>query len=374
MAIHARVIHWAYTRLAKPIFFRLDPEWVHDHVVRVGVWLGNAGWTKRVTRFVFSFEHPALVQDVLGIRFSNPVGLTAGFDKNAQLTRVVGDVGFGFAEIGSVTGEPCAGNPKPRLWRLPKSKALVVWYGLKNDGCEAVAGRLSRETFSLPVGTSVARTNDESTVGVQAGIADYAKAFRAFASIGAYTAVNISCPNTCGGEPFTDPERLEMLLSELDRIETSKPTFLKLSVDLSLEEIDAIVRVCDRHCVQGFIVSNLTKRYERDAIDAAERANIERGGVSGRPTFGPSNMRIAHLYRTVGSRYCIIGSGGIFSAQDAYEKIRLGASLVQLATGMIYEGPQLIGEINRGLVRLLKRDGFSTISQAVGSAHHTQAV
>lgn len=359
---------WFYACVVKPLFFQIDPERVHDNVVRFGAALGRVGAARRLTRFLFHYQHPALVQEVLGITFSNPVGLTAGFDKNAELVDIVPAVGFGFAEIGSITGEPCEGNPKPRLWRLPKSRGLVVWYGLKNDGCEAVASRLRDRHFAIPIGTSIARTNSPTTVELEAGIADYVKAFRVFADIGDYMAVNISCPNTCGGEPFTDPLRLDRLLSALDKIATQKPIFLKMPVDITFDELDELVRVSDRHRVHGFIVSNLTKRYDRSAINQDEVRGITRGGISGRPVFDPSNELISHLYRTGGSRYVIIGSGGIFSAEDAYEKIRCGASLVQLATGLIFEGPQLIGEINRGLVQLLHRDKFQNISEAIGCA------
>ena len=179
--------------------------------------------------------------------------------------------------------------------------------------------------------------------------------------------MNVSCPNTCGGEPFASPDRLEALLSRLDGIETQKPTFLKLPADLSFAELDALVAVCDRHRVHGLIVSNLTKTRDRSTIDQAEIAVTDKGGVSGKPAFDPSNDLISHLWKTTGRRYVIVGTGGIFSAEDAYEKIVRGASLVQLITGMIFEAPQLIGEINRGLARLLRRDGFETIAEAVGT-------
>lgn len=366
-----RAEHWLYTHVAKPIFFRFDPEQVHDRMVSFGKTLGRTSIGRRAVKTAFAYSHPALVQELFGIRFPNPVGLTAGFDKNAELTEIVPSVGFGFEEVGSITGEPCEGNPKPRLWRLPKSKGLVVWYGLKNEGSEALARRLEHRSFDAPVGTSVARTNSPQTMETEAGIADYAKAFRAFATIGDYTTVNISCPNTCGGEPFTDPERLHQLLVVLDDIPTEKPVFLKVSADLSTEELNALVAVCDNHRVHGFVISNLTKRYDRPAIDPAEREKIIKGGVSGRAVFDPSNELISHLFQTAGERYLIIGSGGIFSVEDAYEKIRRGASLVQLATGMIFEGPQLIGEINRGLVELLGRDGYSHLREAVGSYYRT---
>ena len=185
--------------------------------------------------------------------------------------------------------------------------------------------------------------------------------------VGDFFVINISCPNVFGGEPFGDPDRLDALLTELDQIETSKPIFLKIAVDISPSELDGLVEVAGRHRVHGFIISNLTKKKDRSTIDQSELSEEQKGGISGRPTFKPSNKLISHLYKTTGDRYVIIGVGGIFSAEDAYEKIIRGASLVQLATGMIFNGPQLIGEINKGLVRLLKKDGFDSVSDAVGS-------
>jgi dihydroorotate dehydrogenase len=358
---------WTYQKVAKPIFFRFDPEAVHDLVTAFGKRLGTHALTRRVCERLYRFEHPSLVQTIRGIRFENPIGLTAGFDKNAELTRIMPSVGFGFEEIGSVTGEPCEGNPKPRLWRLPKSRGLVVYYGLKNDGAETIAARLRKESLSFPVGISIAKTNNACTVDVEAGVADYVKAYRAFVGIGQYITVNVSCPNAFGGEPFTTPERLDRLLSALDQETPDKPLFLKLPVDIEPAEFDALRGIADRHRVDGFVLSNLTKRRDRPGVVAEEVHGLNRGGISGRPVFDASNILIEHAFRTCGSRYVIIGSGGVFSAEDAYEKIRRGASLVQLATGMIFEGPQLIGEINRGLAELLRKDGFTSVSQAVGT-------
>jgi dihydroorotate dehydrogenase len=179
--------------------------------------------------------------------------------------------------------------------------------------------------------------------------------------------LNVSCPNAFGGETFTNPARLEHLLTAVDGLHVTKPIFIKLGADLSSGDVDAIVDVADRHRVDGFIFSNLTKDYHRPDIDQSEISTDMKGGISGKPVAALSNALIAHVYARTRKKYVLVGCGGIFSAEDAYEKIRSGASLVQLITGMIFEGPQLIGEINRGLVDLLKKDGFSTISEAVGA-------
>ncbi|MFH1631938.1 MAG: quinone-dependent dihydroorotate dehydrogenase [bacterium] len=363
------IIKLAYKHVAKPIYFRRDPEKVHDEVVKLGKIIGRIGPMRLVTEKLFRFDHPALAQTIGGIYFRNPVGLAAGFDKNADLINTMPAVGAGFMQIGSITGEPCEGNPKPRLWRLPLSRGLVVNYGLKNDGAEAISKRLRDKKFALPVSTSVAKTNSPNTVDTQSGIADYVKAFKLTASIGDITTVNISCPNAFGGEPFNNPEKLNALLFELNKIETSKQIWLKVTPDLTTDQLDELREVADRHRVHGFIIANLTKRRDRASIRHDEITQAGEGGISGRPTNEPANQLISHLYKTADDKYTIIGTGGIFNAEDAYTMIRNGASLVQLITGMIFEGPQLIGEINKGLVELLKRDGFENIGDAVGSAH-----
>lgn len=365
-------IRFCYKRIVKPIFFKQDPEDVHDHMCALGEGLGRFRSLRWLTRKTFCYEHPALEQSVLGLFFPNPIGLAAGFDKNARLTGIMPAVGFGFEEVGSITGEPCPGNPRPRLWRLPKSRGLVVYYGLKNDGCEAISRRLQEAAFQIPIGISVAKTNSTATVDEQDAIKDYIKAARAFGDIGAYFTINISCPNVFGGEPFTDPGKLDRLLGEFDKIETKKLIFLKMPADLATAEVDALVAVAERHRVHGFILSNLTKKFDRVEIQPQEIAGIVHGGISGKPAFEASNKLIGYLYQSISDRYVIIGCGGVFSAEDAYEKIKQGATLIQLITGMIFEGPQLIGEINRGLVELLHRDGFKNIHEAIGSAHRKE--
>lgn len=360
-------IKWFYTRCAKPIFFRFDPESVHDHVLKTGVFLSKFKLTRALTKSILCFEDTSLEQTILGIHFKNPIGLTAGFDKNAQLTDILPSVGFGFAEIGSVTGEPCEGNPKPRLWRLPKSQGLVVYYGLKNDGAEVITQRLSNKTFSIPIGISVAKTNNQKTVDVSAGIADYEKAFRAFTHIGMYDTINISCPNTFGGEPFTSPEKLDALLTRLDQTPSHKPVFIKMPADLSFENTDALLDIAQKHRVHGVIIANLTKNRNNPQIIQKEIERITKGGISGKPMSEIANALICHVYKKYKDHFILIGSGGVFTAEDAYKKIRCGASLIQLATGMIFGGPQTIGEINKGLVTLLKKDGYKNVSEAIGT-------
>lgn len=352
-----------YRHVVKPVFFRMDPERVHDRTVRLGRTLGALAPVRAVMRTLWRYDDPILTSTVAGITFPNTVGLAAGFDKNAQLASVLPDVGFGFAELGSFTGRPCPGNPGTRLWRLPKSESLVVYYGLKNDGADAISARLRGVSFRFPVGISAAKTNSRDVTGVQEGIDDYVHVIERFRGIGDYITVNISCPNVYGGEPFTEPDRLDRLLSAVDGV-ADKPVFVKFAVDLSATHLDELIAVARTHRVTGFVCSNLTKDRSNHRIIETEVP--DKGGISGRAVRDLSDGQIRHVYRATGGTMPIIGVGGIFGAEDAYRKIRAGASLVQLITGMIYRGPQLIGEINHGLARLLRRDGFSNVHDAVG--------
>lgn len=361
--VKSRIIGFFYRNILKKIFFLQDPEAIHNRMKIAGNFLGKFKFTRLFTHWLFFYSHPSLRQQVAGIQFENPVGLAAGFDKNAELVDIFPDVGFGHVEIGSITGEPCAGNAKPRLWRLPQSQALVVNYGLYNDGAFAIAERLKRKKFRLPIGVSVAKTNCLETVETEAGIADYVKAYRAFLEIGDYDTINVSCPNAFGGRPFTDPDRLELLLGALRKVPSRKPMFLKISPDVTDETVDRIIDVARKYHVAGFICSNLTKQGREKITDSFVPGT---GGISGKVVEEQANHLIRYIYEKTRGEFVIIGLGGIFSAEDAYKKIRLGASLVQLITGMIFEGPQLIGQINFGLVKLLQRDNMNHIGEAVG--------
>ncbi len=359
------ISRFLYQYTAKPIFFLFDPEDTHNLLTLKGRFLGSNHLTRGLITFFFGYQNKKLEQTIAGIRFPNPLGLAAGFDKDAHLTAILPAVGFGYAEVGSITGEPCQGNPRPRLWRLKQSKGLVIYYGLKNQGCAVIAEKLKNKQFAIPVGTSVAMTNCAKNLDINKAIKDYAKAFRAFAAIGSYTTVNISCPNAQGGQPFSDPANLDRLLSELDKITTTKPIFLKMSPDLAREQINSILDMVKKHHVNGFICTNLTKNRNNPKI--VEKNVPAKGGISGKPVEDLSNDLIRYLYKKIGNQYVIIGCGGIFSATDAYKKIKAGASLLQMITGLIFEGPQVISAINQGLVKLLKQDGYQNISEAVGT-------
>ena len=358
------LIHFLYRYFFKPIVFQIDPEKIHDIMVAFGESLGKYAVVKKVTAMLFDYQHPMLAQRIRGIDFRNPVGLSGGFDKNGRLTDILPEVGFGFMEIGSITGEKCEGNPKPRMWRLKKSRSLLVHYGLNNAGARSIARKLSGKKFRIPVGINIAKTNNQETVERKAGTADYVRAYREMGNVGDYVTINISCPNAYGGCPFTDRENLEYLLTQLATIPKTKPVFIKLSPDLTNQEIDDIIALARRFKLDGFVCSNLTKPRENPRI--LDTNFPEYGGMSGKVVDDLSDRLIEYIFKKTQKEFIIIGVGGIFSAEDAYRKIRKGASLVQLITGMVFEGPQLIGAINAGLVDLLKRDGYRNIQEAIG--------
>lgn len=353
-----------YKWILKPIFFQFDPENIHDKISAFLLFLGKYSLTREIARFCFGYSHPMLEQTVLGIKFKNPVGLSAGFDKNALLIDSMKSIGFGFTEVGSITGEVCEGNPKPRLWRLKESKSLVIYYGLKNDGAEAIAKRLADKKFSVPVGISIAKTNCKDTAETEPAIADYFKAYREFENIGDYVTVNISCPNAFGGQPFTDVVKLNALMAKILSVPKTKPIFLKISPDLTTKEVDDIIYVANKYSLDGFVCTNLTKN--RDNKNIKEKEVPEKGGISGKALQGLSDDLIRYVYKKTEGKFIIIGVGGISTAEDAYKKIKAGATLLELITGMIYEGPQTISSINLGLALLLKKDGYKNISEAVG--------
>lgn len=343
---------WFYRTFIKPIFFSFDPETVHNILVRTGVMAGSSGISRALLGSVLGYSAPVTVKKLAGITFPNPVGLSAGYDYNADLTQSLGTVGFGWQTIGTVTLDPYEGNAKPRLTRFPLSKSILVNKGLKNIGSELIIQKLSNTTFPIPTGISIASTNRAYQDDAEQMV-DIAACFDRFENSPVrhdYYELNISCPNTFGGEPFTTARRLDPLLQVLDKL-VRRPIFVKLPIDLPDQEFLSLLAVCDRHQVAGLIIGNLTKDKKNPDVEKSERERWQNlpGNLSGKPTFNRSNRLIALASKKYGSRFVIVGTGGIFSPEDAKIKLAAGADLVQLITGMIYEGPQLIGLINRAI-------------------------
>lgn len=361
-----------YQFILKPFLFFYDPEKVHDKTTEFGKFLGEHTITKSLTRALFSYQSTFLSQKIHGIAFNNPIGLSAGFDKDANLVDILPSVGFGYMQIGSITNKPYRGNSGKRLYRLPKSRALVVYYGLKNIGVNKILAKLKNKKLDFPVSISIAKTNSKSTNTNTKGIKDYEDCLSKVISsdVGDFYTINISCPNTFGGEPFTTPKKLDNLLGKLNKLKPQKPMFIKMPINNTLEEFDKLLKICIKHSVNGVIIGNLNKNHKDSAVVDKIPKDIK-GGISGYPTWKLSNALISYTYKKYADRLTIIGVGGVFSASDAYAKIKSGASLVQLITGMIYVGPQLVGQINYELERFAKRDGYANISEAIGATYKT---
>lgn len=363
-------------RFFRPLLFALGAEPAH-RVATGAAHLAQATHTAPLLAPLFAFEHEALHQQVWGLDFANPVGLAAGFDKNAVLVPFWERLGFGFVEVGSVSARPARGNPRPRAFRLPEDAALINRMGLNNQGARRVARRLARVVprVRMPLGINLAKTHDPSILG-EAAVEDFRQSFRLLAPHAAYVTLNISCPNTAEGKTFEDPAALDALLSAVFAERTAAgldvPVLVKLSPPLTdrvvfdslVEELVAVARA---HGVAGFVATNTAADREGLSTPEAVLDAIGRGGLSGAPIERRATQLVRYLYQKTGGSVPIIGVGGIASAEAAYAKIRAGASLVQLYTGLVYEGPGLVRRIKEGLVELLRRDGLASVRDAVGA-------
>ena len=357
-------------RYLRRLLFRLDAEAAHHAAMRAARLPGAAA----LVRPAFRFEDDRLAQTLWGLRFASPVGLAAGFDKNAELTAMWAALGFGFAEVGSVTARPSPGNPRPRAFRLPADRALVNRMGLNNDGAVAIAERLGHEERPLPLGVNLAKTHDPAILG-DAATEDFVTSFRLLAPLADYVALNVSCPNTAEGKTFEEPGSFDGLLgavmaSQRD-LSLGVPVLVKLSPppspDFDPGPVDELVEIALGRGVAGFIATNTASDRAGLRTAAARLEEIGRGGLSGAPLEARATALVRHLWRRTDGAVPIIGVGGVDSAEAAYRKVRAGASLVELYTGLVYEGPGLVKRIKRGLVRRLERDGFASITDAVGA-------
>lgn len=361
-----------YRCIVKPIFFLINPEIIHNFMVGVGEFFGKVTFINKAVRFFLDYKHPHLKQNIAGIDFHSPIGLAAGFDYNASLTQILPYIGFGFGTVGTITNLAYGGNPRPMLGRLPKSKSLMVNKGFKNQGAQKIIEKLQNKKAEYPYGISIGRSNSPLLTKQKQSVDDIIKTFRSFESskiANSYYELNISCPNLIhgGNISFYPPKNLEELLEALQKLNIKKPVFVKMPIEKSNEEFLAMLEVIGKYkFIKGVIIGNLQKNRTDPAFDQREVKQWKVGFFSGKPCFERSNELIALTYKTYKKRFTIIGCGGVFSAQDAYQKIKLGASLIQLITGMIYEGPSLISRINIDLVELLKKDGFKHLSEAIG--------
>lgn len=353
-----------YKKIIKPILFSFPPEFVHDALF---IFLYPFQKISFLNNFLFkinNFTSPRIKQRLFGLYFRTPIGLAAGMDKNALGSKVWSAFDFGWSQIGSVTYSQQAGNPKPRLWRLPEDNSLVIHYGLANDGAKKIAKRIQKINRP-PRGlwsVSIAKSNH---IPLEKAADDIALAFGMLHSKANIITINLSCPNVKDPGGLQKKELLEPILKKLVNINMdNKPIWLKIGLELNIEELANIIHLAKQYNVSAIIATNLSK--DRSKLSLKSKHKDKPGSVSGKPIEDMSNNIISHLYQHSEGKYKVIGVGGIFSGQDAYKKIKAGANLLQIATGFIYGGPMTIKRINKELDELLKKDGYNHISQAVG--------
>lgn len=368
-----------WERLFRPAMFGLDAERAHE----IGVRALRSGL---VSPFYCDSDFGFGEIERFGLKFANPLGMAAGFDKNGVVVNQLASLGFGFVEVGTVTLRHQQGNAKPRLFRLPADSALINRLGFNNDGAEVVATRLSKLKRRCIVGVNIGKNKD---VPNEEAVENYAAAFETVWSVADYIAVNVSSPNTPNLRELQKQDQLADLLQHLQQRNSvhssvtnwfdpegekpfeptsriGKPLLVKIAPDITDAEIEAIVDASIRCKIDGVIATNTT--ISRDGLQTSDVSRFGDGGLSGKPLATRSNEVISTIYRSSKGKLPVIGVGGIFTAQDAFDKIAAGASLIQAYTGFVYGGPTFAPEINTGLAEILKERGLSSIDEAVGSA------
>ena len=335
----------------KSLLFLLDPELAHRITIN---------YLKTIKSKKFE-SYDILKSNVFGLNFSNPVGIAAGFDKNAEVAQNLINLGFGFSEVGTVTPYPQPGNPKPRIFRLKDDEAIINRLGFNSVGFDQVKSRLGKINDTI-IGVNIGANKDSKDFSE-----DYIKGIKVFSTLASYITINISSPNTPGLRNLEILENLDVLLDKINNLDKEDlfiktPILLKISPDLNSDNLKYLCERVLSSKIDGLIVSNTT--IARDSI----ADNIDQsGGLSGKPLFKSSTQQLRRVFKYTNGRIPLIGVGGIDSAEKAYEKIKNGASLVQLYTGLVYNGPNLIKDINKNLSTLIKDDGYNNISEAVGA-------
>ncbi|MFA6390989.1 MAG: quinone-dependent dihydroorotate dehydrogenase [Patescibacteria group bacterium] len=374
-SLRLNIIAFIYQKVIKPIFFLLDAEFVHISHIFLGDLLGKT-FLKNYINWEFNYSSSKLRQKVAGISFSGPVGLAAGFDYEARLTQILYSLGFGFQSVGTITNLSYKGNPEPRLGRLPKSRSLMVYKGFKNWGAKIISRNLIHQPANkIPMGISIGTSNNSSIKNTGDAVKDIATTFKTFGKYqtkNKYYEINISCPNLINTAiDFYKPANLSLLLNSISRLKIEKPIFVKMPISITNKEFLSLLNIISQHkIIKGVIIGNLLKDRKSSLLDKQEVKKFKVGNFSGKPCEPRSNELIKLTYKKYGGRLIIIGCGGVFNGQDAYKKISLGASLIQLITGMIFQGPQVISQINLELEELLEKDGFKNISDAIGYENH----
>jgi len=371
---------WVYRRLIRPVLFSQDSEFVHEKTLEL---LGWAGHRAILCDLIASWRRaPKLPVKVCGLEFCNPIGLAAGMDKAGEAVPVWEAMGFGFCELGGVTWQPQPGNARPRMFRVQRTEALINRMGFNNPGAAEMAARLQDWRLrglwpTHPVGVNLGKSKD--TPLTQAA-EEYARSLQVLLPYANFFVVNVSSPNTPNLRQLQNRSCLEEIFQALEEVQGTressddaeagrslvKPIFIKVSPDLSFSAFDEILELTETHAVAGLIATNTTTFRRLSGHPEVDRPYSENGGLSGRPLRVRSTEVIRHLAKQTRGRLPIIGVGGVFCADDAWEKIIAGASLIQIYTGLVYEGPGIVQEILLGLQERLNQCGFTMISEAVG--------
>ena len=339
-----------YRYLIRPLLFLFDPEKVHFFTIEFLSLAHNIPGLKALMRNIFSIDDKGLKRNVLGLTFDNPVGLAAGFDKDAEMVDLLEPFGFGSIEIGTLTPKAQPGNEKPRLFRLKKDKALINRMGFNNEGVDKAVGRLKKRKSKIIVGGNIGKnkvTDNDMAIG------DYEYAFEALFAVVDYFVVNVSSPNTPNLRALQDKEPLSKLLNRLQERnqekEKRKPILLKIAPDLSDDQLQEIVEIVLETKIDGIIATNTTISRQGLSTNAQIIEDIGAGGLSGKPLTARATEVIRFLRQAIGQDVCIIGVGGIMTAEDAVEKLKAGANLIQIYSGFIYNGPSFVKNINKAI-------------------------
>lgn len=364
MSITTAATEIVYKKIVKPILFKFDEEQVHSKAINTGKLLNKSN----ITDLLFNYKNTILVQNINGIEFKNPIGLAAGFDYNGILNNYLNQLGFGFSTVGTVTYKNYTGNTPPRLVRLPESKALLVNKGFKSQGAQMIYDRLKNTNLlDSCVGVSIGSSNLPEVNTLQKAIDDYIQTFKLFSKLQdiKYFELNISCPNTIIKESFAKPQNFEPLLSKISQLNVSKPIFVKMPNEISIDDNFKLIDIALKYKINTFIFSNLVKNRANNYLSNTDRHRIQnlKGNISGKPAFENSTKLISQTRSKFKKDVNIIGCGGIFTFEDALIKLQSGADLLQLITGMIYEGPQIASNINQKLVKYCVQKGYSNINQ-----------
>lgn len=349
-----------YERLLRPLLFRMDAEEAHEKTARLMELVAAAPLGPKLAALLLGRAPAGLEISLWGLNFPNPIGLAAGFDKDCAMAAVLPALGFGFIEAGSITLNPQPGNPRPRLFRFPETEAIINRMGFNSAGADAAARRLQAlGSHRVPIGVNLGLNAD---CPKERSPEAYAATFQRLADHGDYFVINVSSPNTAGLRALQERLHLERILDAIAaENKANAPVLIKLDCDMPDDQLPGIVALVQKKA-SGIVASNttLSRPGGGDYGDT-------RGGLSGAPLRGPATDFIRRLRRAAGGALTIIGVGGIFSGRDAYEKIRAGASLVQLYSALIYRGPGVVSRIGQELLECLRRDGFSSVAEAVGS-------